>query len=117
MRSERSSTSIMSGSGGTGTASLPRSPGGNVLPADKSDRGCLGGIGGQVDDEPCPAAAGVVDPDLATVALDDVLGDGQAEPGSSGGRTPGIVETGEPLEDSLPVRDRYARAVVRDGHN
>ena len=57
------------------------------------------------------------DPDAATVHLDDLLGDGEAEAGPALGLGVGVVDLVELLEDALQLLGRYPRTRVGHGNS
>src|SRR5437870_4934070 len=56
----------------------------------------------------------ILQDDGAAVSADEFLHDGESQSGSPSVPSPGVVESGETVEDPLPVRDGNALAIVRD---
>ena len=71
------------------------------LLAPCSEEGYRRSVGGKLDHE-LGAGTTVVHGHTPVMAFGNLLDDGEAEPGASGVAAAGVVEAGEPFEDSGP---------------
>src|SRR5262245_6334218 len=80
-----------------------------VLPCSGTDR--------QHDSKDRSASRATVDRDVASIGFDGPPGNGEPEPGATAIPRSGLVQSKEPIEDSLTVVHRNPRSFIRDRHN